>query len=312
MMKTTIRSKVQIAALGIVLSVMPILGQDAFQSSGLVPEMSKKEQGHRPRGKLNWQAVPKDWCSTEWYSTESLTNEVTGEITERAVGRYIELADGLNYIDEAGQWRASQDIVEVTTNGAAAVRGPTKVYFGPNLNAEGAVTLVTKSNLVLRLRPVGLYYFDAESGESVQVAAVRDCEGELLPPNQLVFRSALDSLEADIRYTWSKGAFESDLVLLQKPKSPAAYGLNPKTTRLELWHVFGEEPQPQRTPAILEGETNPTLRASMAEPDLIDETLDFGDIRFPQGCAFSISGAARVGTNAVIPRPYLPEEERPG
>lgn len=259
---------------------------------------------------LNWIATPKDWCSTEWEAVETATNKVTGLGAAQALHRYTELGDGLNYLD-GGVWRKSRDVIEATPDGAAALHGPTKVYFANNLNREGAVTIVTRSNQVLRLRPVGLFYYDAQSGESVQIAAVRDCKGEILPPNRLVYRSAFDSLRADIRYTWSKGAFESDLILLQQPKPPEAYRLNSQTTRLEFWHVFGDDPQPRKTPVVLEGESDPVLRATMVEPDLIDEALDFGDLWFPSGYAFSLGGSEKVSTNVVLPRLNLPTEEAP-
>ena len=87
----------------------------------------------------------RDWGWTEWRASEVVTNELTGEIGPRA-RQYTELGDGMNYIDDAGQWRLSEDVVEATTNGAAALRGPTKVFFAQNLNSQQAVTLVTRSN----------------------------------------------------------------------------------------------------------------------------------------------------------------------
>ena len=265
-----------------------------------------------PHPHLAWHPVARDWGSTEWEAVEAVTNALSGEFIEQETHRYTELGDGLNYQDAFGRWFPSKDLIEITTNGAAAVRGPTKVYFGPNLNAEGAITIISRTNNVLRLRPLGLYYYDAQSGESVPIATVRDCEGELLPPNRVVYHSVLDSLQADLVYIWTRGSFESDLVLLEKPQPPDAYGLNNRTTRLELWHVFDGDPQPQRIPVVLEGETDPDLRSRMAEPDLVDETLDFGDLQFPRGYAFSLSGSENANTNAVFHRPQLPQEGQPG
>lgn len=258
----------------------------------------------------HWRAAARDWASTEWQATEWVTNEVTGYITEQTKRRYTELGDGLNYLDEAGQWRGSKDLVEATTNGAAAVRGPTKVWFA-NRITEG-ITIQTRSNNVLRIRPLGLFYFDAQSGESAQIATVRDCEGEVLPPNSVVYRGVLDSLRADLRYVWSRGMFESDLILRERPRPPEAYHLNNRTTRLELWHAFGDDPVPRRTPIVLEGETDPVLRATMTEPELIEETLDFGDLWFPMGYAFSLDGAQDASTNGVGRRPELPGQGRAG
>lgn len=104
----------------------------------------------------NFRPGARDWNSTEWQWSEVSSNEVTGELTEQ-LHHYVEVGDGLNYINEQGQWQESKDVVELSTNGAAAIHGPTKMYFGPNLNAENPLTIVTRSNTVLRLRPIGLY-----------------------------------------------------------------------------------------------------------------------------------------------------------
>lgn len=285
----------------------------AAQTKSPVSEAALRHAGGGPPSvkRLPWRPVSRDWSSTEWLANEVATNHI-GEITGQLQHRYIELGDGLNYVDEAGKWRSSKDVVELTETGAAAVHGPTKVYFANNLNQEAAITIFARSNTVLRLRPLGLFYFDAESGESVQIASVQDCEGELLPPNRLVYHSALKSLRADFRYTWSKGTFESDLVLLENPPAPEVFGLKSRTARLEVWHVFADEPRAQRRSVVLDGEPDPLLRASMAEPDVIDETLSCGDLLLPRGHAFSLSGKEKDNGRVVVPRPELPGKARPG
>ena len=52
------------------------------------------------------------------------------------------------------------------------------------------------------------------------VGAVKDSVGELLAPNQIIYRDAFDGLKADMRYTYGKGFFEAanlklDLVYVQ-------------------------------------------------------------------------------------------------
>ncbi|HYG33467.1 MAG TPA: immunoglobulin domain-containing protein, partial [Clostridia bacterium] len=239
--------------------------------------------------KLNWKPVIRDWYSTEWQATEIVTNAENGKLQE-LTHRYTEVGTGLNYVDEHGQWQRSADVIELMTNGlggAAALRGPTKVHFPPALGPEG-IMITTCSNKVLRAQPVGLYYFDAKSGESVLIAAAgNDVEGELLPPNQVVYRSVLEGLKCDLRYTYCQNGFESDLVILERPQPPEAYGLNPETTRLELWHAINGSVPARIASRVVSGQTDPVVRGGMMEPDLIDDTLDFGDLFFPQGYAFS-------------------------
>jgi hypothetical protein len=110
------------------------------------------------------RAVARDLGSTEWRGTQVISNSVTGEILEQE-SHYFELQDGLNYRDNTGNWLESKDLIEPTDDGAAAVHGPTKVHFAANLNSEGAVTIITRSNNVLRLRPLGLYYYDAQAAK---------------------------------------------------------------------------------------------------------------------------------------------------
>jgi hypothetical protein len=59
------------------------------------------------------------------------------------------------------------------------------------------------------------------------IAEITDCVGAVLPPNQVIYPSALrgDCL-ADILYTVTKSQFEQDVVWLTAPPPPEAYGLN--------------------------------------------------------------------------------------
>ena len=243
----------------------------------------------------DWVARQRDGFSTTWESTEVVSNSATGQLANKT-NRYIELANGLNYLAPSGRWEPSEDRIELITDtgGAAALRGPTKVYFPPSIGA-GRITIITVSNNVFHIQPVGLYYFDTATGKSVLLASVREVEGELLPPNQVIYRSAFDGLQCDVRYTYTKGGFESDLVILQKPKSPEAYGMNSATTRLQLCHTI-EGPAPeQRTPRTIPNTTgNP-------EPALVDETIDFSELWFPQGRAFSWDSPNADTTSKGVP-----------
>ena len=229
-------------------------------------------------------ALDANSSAVEW--VERLTNAADGGMVARS-HRYIEVVTGLNYQDQSGRWRESEDLIELTDDGgAAASRGPHKVHFNANLNTAGAISITTVSNRVLRTHVLGLYYFDAATGQSALIAPVQDSIGELLAPNQIIYHDAFHGILADVRITYTKAGVETDVILLEKPQSPEEFGLSSLTTRLEIWHEFLDPPLPNKKAKVLKQETNALLRQSMAEPDLVDETLDFGDAWFPLGRAF--------------------------
>jgi thrombospondin type 3 repeat protein len=225
-----------------------------------------------------------------WESTRLVTDEF-GQSTLRP-STFVEVAPGLNYQDESGIWRASEDLIELTDDGgAAALRGQHKVRFSPNINTQGAITLTTVSNRVFRSHPVGLYYFSAETGQSALIARVKDSTAELHPPNQLVWPDCLEGegVRADYRVTYTKAGLEADLILHQLP-APEAFGLNPAAARLEWFTEWLDLPVIRKRERVLKRETDPARRATMAEPDLVEEILDCGDLLFPTGRGFALDG----------------------
>ncbi len=256
------------------------------ESQLLVPEPDAEPSA---ASALAWQSTPLDGLSTAWEATEPVTNALTGEVTTQE-HRFIEVASGLNYLDPTtGQFQPSQDLIELTADGgAAAVHGPAKLYVQPNLNTDAAITIVTVSNRLFQIRPLGLFFYDSQSGRAQLLAPVQDCVGELVPPNQVVWKSAFGPL-ADLRLTYTKSAIESDVMLRQQPILPD--GWDPQTTRLEVWHEQTGCPAPGLKARLLHSEEDPALRARMTDPDFTDQMLDFGDLWFPTGAAYATAGA---------------------
>ncbi|MHB8522642.1 MAG: PKD domain-containing protein [Limisphaerales bacterium] len=237
-----------------------------------------------------------------WQKTDHLTNQLTGAIIDN-VAKYTELGDGLCYQDQNGQWLDYQDLIEITPTGAAAVHGQTKAYFRPNLNTVGAVTLTTASGQVFATRPLGLYYFDTASGKTALISPIQNSTGTLVPPNQVVYANAFAGL-GDVSYVWAHNGFEQNVVLLNAPPPPdaLAFGMNPATTRLEIWTEFvNPPPLNAQRPVILKQETNPTVRQTMVEPDLVDHLLLFNDLFFPVGAAFLSDNSHGAAPNEAVP-----------
>jgi hypothetical protein len=201
---------------------------------------------------------------------------------------YVELATGLNYLKD-DQWVESREEIEVFQGAAVARQGQHEVIFAANLHSPGAIDMLAPDGKRFRSTVLGLAYTDYASGRSVLLAETTDCLGAMLPPNHVIYQSALqgDCL-ADVHYTYTKSAFEQDVLILTAPPPPEAYGLNGLTTRVEVWTEFTAMPDSIVTPVELKLEAAPILRQQMAEPDLIDQRLDFGVIKFEQGQAFPL------------------------
>ena len=244
---------------------------------------------------LTWPVTAQDWQTTTREFSEPVTNALTGEVTVKP-HTVVEICTGLNYLDASGNWQPSQDLIELTPGGGAtAPYGAYKVtWSAAGLNDDAALTIVTHSNRVFQARVLGIYYFNPANGASKLLALPSsEAVAELVPPNQIVYRSAFNSdlLKADLLYTYTKGGFESDVILTAQPKlSPADVGFDPGSALLQVRHQW-IAPAPQiRTITV--------QTASGAE--VTDQLLDFGDAWFPHGRAFLTSAGARDTNVAAV------------
>ncbi len=239
--------------------------------------------------------MEKLWAKLSWQTNKD------GSVTTLTNSSFTEMADGLEYWDDqANAWKDSQDLIEIQpAGGAAALHGRVKAYFKPNLNAPGAITLVD-SNRVFRCEPISLFYYDEAQDKTVPLAGLKDCSAELLPPNQIVYKSVLDKISADYVVTYTKGAIEAELVLRQRPKPPEYYGLNSNTTTLEWWTQW-QSPQPSQTPVPI-----------VPELGFDDSLLDFGGgLIFPRGRAFA-TGNEPPRSPATPATISMPNPNQPG
>jgi hypothetical protein len=205
----------------------------------------------------------------------------------------VELATGLHY--RSGEaWLETRALIEAAPGGAVASYGPHKVAFAANLNTFGAIQMVDENGRQFTSHVLGLAYTDAGTGESVLITAVKDSIGQILPPNQILYANAFTEFQADVRYTYRRDGFEQDIILREQLPSPASYGLNPDTTRLEVLTEYVDAPEGNATTTVLRSEENPALRQIMALPDFADQTLNFGAMKIGQGRAFDLGGSFEV------------------
>jgi len=237
-----------------------------------------------------WRVKSRSEHQTEWSTIRYSTNAGTGRV-RATTNSYVELATGLNRLDPAtGQWVESREFLELTKDGAVARQAGHQAVFAANLNTSGAIELTTIDRKVLRSHVLGLAYTDAASGKSILIAGIKSSVGEIVG-NQVIYRDAFDGkFKADVRYTYSKAGFEQDVILRENPPSPADYGMDPSTARLEVWTEFLDAPQPVKTVSDLKVETDLQVRQAMVDPDLTDESLDFGAMRIGIGNAFPLEG----------------------
>lgn len=201
---------------------------------------------------------------------------------------YVHIEPGLHFLDEQGGLRESQDLIELTPDGAEARHGQIKVKFAPDITTSGAIDIETPEGNHLRGAPLGLSYYDAKSGESVLIAETKSTIGEIIPPNRLVYRNFLDDIEADVVYEYKKGGFMQLVLIKEKLPPPSFYGLSDESSRLEVMTEFSDSPQPVQHPSKIRKEEDQVKRASMVEPDFNDTTLSFGRVLVPRGTAFGV------------------------
>src|SRR5581483_9816271 len=202
----------------------------------------------------------------------------SGRIVMRTNTAFVELATGLNYRDN-GEWKEAREEIEAVDGGAMARHGAHKVFFAHNLVSAAAIDLEMPDGNHLRSHIAGLAYRDSASGKSVLIAETRAAEGRIADRNQIVYDNAFTDFKADVRYTYTRGGFEQDVILREAPPTPEAYGFNPATTRLLVLTEFVDPPQPQKRNLHLD---------QLDGRGLADEELNFGAMRMSRGRAFSI------------------------
>ena len=171
---------------------------------------------------------------------------------------YVELADGLNYWSQEGQeWRVSNPEFKALPGGFAATEVPTQLIIAPDISTDGAVDMLTSDGKRFRSNPAFLAFRDVSTGQSAIIAEIKTCPATLLEKNVVVFADVLSSgNKAALRYTiWPSGAVEQDLIFLENSEKldPRFYGLNEKTSHLELWSEFLEWSEPDSIVALPDG-----------------------------------------------------------
>jgi hypothetical protein len=204
--------------------------------------------------------------------------DAAGQLVE-SKSSFVELAVGLNFWSEKNmRWEESRESFSISRAGyAVAENGPYRLILAPNINEPGSVDLWTPDGKRFHSNPMGLSFRDLATGENILIAEVKDCVGEQVAPNVILFADAFDNVRAALKYTYSRERFEQDVILYENPPLPE--GLSPETTVLEMYTEFFNPPEPVIKP--------------IEKDDLLDdEDLEFGEMRIGEGIAYVLNEAA--------------------
>ena len=233
---------------------------------------------------------------------------------------YKEIASGLHYKENAkGEWKETVEQFDLKPGKAVAKKGRHAVSIGNNIHAAGSVEITMPDGRVLRTHPLALSYVDTASGKSTIIAEVKDSQGVVVAPNQILFADAFDGVSADIRYTYSKGAVEQDVLLRESPPGPEEWNL-PQTSRLEMLTEFLDGPQPKiqhvekiakKQGSKVSSGTSALATNKTTVEDGDDDDLDWsGAMHMGHGKAF-LSGDDKKSTNSVsVKKSYIDVQGR--
>lgn len=223
----------------------------------------------------------------------------------------VELATGLNYWD-GQQWAPSEAVFEESPQGGFVARKVQHPVSLPNdLNVAGAVEITTPDKISLSSTPVGIALFDEVSGQFEVIAAITNCSGVQVSSNQIVYADAFagSGIDADIVYTITPSSFEQDIVF-RSPLDPVDFGYTRENTRVQILSEFFGSTVPDRERFPIHVEPNPAIRQKKACPDLMDETLNFGELTLGSGNAFALSGMREKGRKVAVVKEFKKIDNR--
>ena len=105
--------------------------------------------------------------------------------------------------------------------GAQALQGRHQVQWALNANTPGgAVVLTTPDGKQISSTVFGMAWYDVTTGSNAVIGRLKDCNGAIVEPNQVVYSDAFSNVTADICYTYTKAGLSQDIVMRQSATGP--------------------------------------------------------------------------------------------
>ena len=229
---------------------------------------------------------------TDWMKVTRST-DAAGQARYETNRAYVEIATGMHYWED-GTWKEARPEFVVLADGTAvAGEGQHKVVISPILNdSNGTVYLETPDGKQMRSSIAALHLFNHATGQSVLMGEVNpDAVGTLVGANEVLFIEAFRGFGARVRYVYEKGAFHQDVIPTERLDllELEAAGFPVGSSSIEVWTEFYAAPEPTITTRLVRSESDPQLRALMAEPDRFNDDLDFGVMKMTMGRAYAAS-----------------------
>jgi hypothetical protein len=196
---------------------------------------------------------------------------------------------------------------EIRVQGGFAVAefGPHKARFGnPNTLEAVELTVPTRTGAIqLRSHVVGICYYVPGTDVSVLLGVPKDSGGEI-HLNKVIFRNAMEGIDADIRYTYgrSPALLEQDIILRTKLPDPRSVGVvaDSGDLRVAVISELLDPPMPLRKAGTIDLTTRYAAAGASGTASLPCETLFFGAMQIPgEGKAFLLGDSGAAVSTAI-------------
>ena len=222
----------------------------------------------------------------------------------------VEVASGMNYWD-GHQWSPSEAKFIPQADGSfTANKIHHQILLKANLNRINAVTMTLPDGTVLQSTPIGIRLYDTASGDALVIGTLRDSSPVQVSDNQIIYSDAFSGACASIIYTLDRGSFQQDVVLTSN-LDPQRWGFPTNTTRIQIITEFYDGHQPDALTHPLYVEADDVVRSQRATPDFIDQTLDFGEMVFGLGRAYTaVTDTGIAPVEAVVGKEFINQDNR--